>query len=58
MRCLFFCRLINSKIRQQCKFFSFPAANLGDKQIIDDSRAKNGEAPPQSLSQLSKVEGE
>ena len=54
----FFCWLINSKIRQQCKLFLLPAANLGDKQIIDDSRAKNGEAPPQGLSQLSKVEGE
>ena len=54
----FFCWLINSKIRQQFKLFSFPATNLGDKQIIDDSRAKNGEASPQSLSQLSQVEGE
>ena len=54
----FFCCLINSKIRQQCELFSLPAANLGDKQIIDDSRAENGEASPQGLSQLSQVEGE
>ena len=40
------------------QIFHLSAADLGDEQIVDNPRPKDGEASPQGLPQLPQVEGD
>ena len=48
---------LNVNFSHFCHIICLSASNLGDKQVVDNPRPKDGEAAPQGLHKLPKVEG-
>ena len=48
---------LNVNFSHFCHIICHSASNLGDKQVVDNPRPKDGEAAPQGLHKLPKVEG-